>query len=111
MDDQTLAAAFKLHVKVAKLHPSLKPLDLRILGAVIDAGDNGLPLAYVRTRPELFGTLTSFTPAVERLISTGFIQRLEVDYASSGYRGKGTRPPRREVVYVRTTKPIVEFVL
>lgn len=106
--DQILAAAFKVH---AQIGARLKPLDLRILGSVIDAGDNGLPLAYVRTRPDLYGTLTSFTPAVERLIASGLIQRIEVDYTSSGYKGKGNRPPRREVVYIRTTKPIVEFVL
>lgn len=101
--DQILAAAFK----VQTLAPHLKPLDVRVLGAVID-GD--LPLAYVRGKPELFGTLTAFMPAIDRLVAAGLVQRLEVAYPST-YKGKGTRPNRKEIVYVRTSKPIIDFIL
>ena len=105
--DQILAAAYELSTQA----PGLKSLDLRVLGAVVAFGRTGLPLAFVRTQPKRFGTQTAFQPAVERLIAAGLVQRLEVDFTPSQYRGKKDRPNRREVVYVRTAKPIVEFIL
>jgi hypothetical protein len=105
--DQILAAAYRVHTQT----PHLKPLDLRVLGAVIGTGNDGLPLAYVRGKPDLFGTLTAFLPAVDRLVAAGLVQRLEIDFTPSNYRGKANRPNRKEVVYVRTSKPIIDFIL
>lgn len=106
-DDQILARASQVHTK----HPKLRPLDWRILGAIIEGGDTGLPLAYVRTQNAFLGSLPAFLPAIERLIKAGLITRKEVPYQSTEYAGKRGRKPRGEIVYYRTASPIVPFTL
>ena len=104
-DDQILAQASRLHVSC----PDLRPLDWRVLGAIIEVGDVGLPLAYVRTRAEFLGSLPAFLPAVERLIRAGFVTRKEVPYQAKEYSGKAGRKPRAEIVYYRTGRAIAPF--
>jgi hypothetical protein len=106
-DDEIIARASQLHTK----RPELRPLDWHILGAAIDAKVSGLPLAYVRTRPGLYGSLPAFLPAIERLIKAGLVERRSIDYQSTDYAGKKGRAPRAEIHYFRTKTPIVPFSL
>ena len=106
-DDQILAQAAKLHTK----RPELRPLDWRVLGAITEVGDIGLPLAYVRTKSEFLGSLPAFLPAVDRLIKAGLIERREVPYQATEYSGKAGRKPRAEIVYYRSATPIQPFTL
>jgi hypothetical protein len=104
-DDQIIAQASRLHVSC----PDLRPLDWRVLGAIIDAGATGLPLAYVRTRTDFLGSLPAFLPAADRLIRAGLVERREVPYQATDYSGKAGRKPRAEVVYYRTGRAIAPF--
>ena len=106
-DDQIIAHTAKLHA----LRPTLRPLDWRILGEVIRAGAEGLPQAVVRRAPDTFGSLTAFTPAVQRLIDAGLVARAEVAYPSTDYRGKEGRGPKLEVIFTRTATPINPAIL
>lgn len=100
--DEVLAAASVSH----NLRPDLRPLDWRVLGAIVAAGGEGLPLAYVRQRADHFGSLTAFLPAVQRLIESGLIVQQRRAYASADYPGKPSRSDREDVYYVRSARPI-----
>jgi hypothetical protein len=89
-----------------KLRPELRPLDWRVLGSVVAAGPEGLPLAYVRRKGDYFGSLTSFLPAAQRLTDEGLIVQQRRAYGAADYPGKTTRPDREDVYYVRTARPI-----
>lgn len=103
-DLQILALA----AKVRKRHLNLTPLDLFVLGSVVECGPAGLPLAFVRTQPKLFGSMPAFKPAIDRLLAGGYIVKEIEPYQATEYKGRAGREPRREVVY--RVKP-QEYVL
>ncbi len=107
MTDQELQILAKA-AEVRKRHLNLTTLDLFILGTVEACGPTGLPLAFVRTKPKLFGTMSAFKPSTERLVAGGYIVKDIEPYLASDYKGKKGREPRREVVF--KIKPL-EYVL
>ena len=91
-DDNIIAAAALLH----RHRPNLTAQDWRVLGAIIEAGVEGLPFMAVRAEPEFYGTGRKVYPTLDRLIAEGLIEKIQ--------HGRGQGAP---VYFRRTSAPIV----